>query len=203
MRKLRVDAIVVIGLALFAGGFLLGRIGMEASPENAGSAQEDQSHAPEQWTCSMHPQIKLPEFGKCPICHMDLIPVDSGAEVGASSLELSDAALALAEIRTAPVQRRYPTMSLRLVGKVAIDETQRRSISSWTAGRLDRLYVDTVGTPIRKNDHLVWIYSPQLVSAQQEYLQARQAAARSGEGLLPSRAAAPWSPRGRNFDSWA
>ncbi len=196
MRRLRVDMIVVIGLALFAAGFLLGRVGVGG---DASGPTEHESHteaADQTWTCSMHPQVQMPEFGKCPICHIDLIPLDGGgADAGedaldgggahaGSSIELSESALALAEVRTARVERRYPTMQLRLVGKVAIDETRRRSITAYTSGRLDRLYVDTVGTPIRKNDHLVWIYSPELVSAQQEYLQAKRAVLRAGDGLL-------------------
>jgi len=55
---------------------------------------------------------------------------------------------------------------------VEYDESRLKSITSWVAGRLDRLYVDYTGVPVKKGDHLVWLYSPELISAQEEYLLA-------------------------------
>ena len=61
------------------------------------------------WTCSMHPQVRLPRPGKCPICSMPLIPVNQPSSTNQSSgsmLELSDHARAMASVETVPVQRR-------------------------------------------------------------------------------------------------
>ncbi|MBZ0266951.1 efflux RND transporter periplasmic adaptor subunit, partial [bacterium] len=106
---------------------------------------------------------------------MDLIPADAGVmdEDGAAPrLEMSASARTMAEIETTPVVRERPFAELRLVGKVEVDETRVAAISAWVPGRLDRLYVDYTGSAVRKGDHLAEVYSPELLSAQQELLQA-------------------------------
>jgi len=125
----------------------------------------------------MHPQIRLPEPGQCPICFMDLIPVEAGAadDSGGSRLEMSEAARALAEIETVPVVRDRPRVEIRLVGKVEWDETRVGTITARVPGRLDRLYVDYTGIRVRKGDHLAEIYSPDLLSAAEELVQALKA----------------------------
>ncbi|MCB9719699.1 MAG: efflux RND transporter periplasmic adaptor subunit [Candidatus Omnitrophica bacterium] len=128
------------------------------------------------WTCSMHPQIKLPKEGLCPICAMDLIPVHAGAEgqeEGSEvSLTLNEAGRMLAEIETSEVKYESVANEVRLVGKVEYDETKLSYISAWVPGRIDRLFVDFTGTKVRKGDHLIKLYSPELISTQEEYLQA-------------------------------
>jgi len=130
----------------------------------------------------MHPQIKLPKPGKCPICFMDLIPLEdeSGEESGPRQLKMSATAARLAEIQTTPVKRQYVTNAVRLVGKVDYDETRVANITAWVPGRLDRLYVDYTGVTVRKGDHLVYLYSPELIVAQRELLQAMKSAERLG-----------------------
>ena len=139
----------------------------------------------------MHPQIQLPRPGKCPICPMDLVPVSDLAGNEATSLRqitISDASKALMQIQTAAVERRHVATEIRMVGKVEYDETRVGYISAWVPGRLDRLFVDYTGIEVRKGDHLVEMYSPDLASAQKELILAAQSAAeRSGElSLLQS-----------------
>jgi Cu(I)/Ag(I) efflux system membrane fusion protein len=124
------------------------------------------------WTCSMHPQIRQPKPGKCPICFMDLVPVDSGGDVGAREITFSQDALKLMEIQTTPVERKFVEARIRMVGKVDYDETRLKHITAWVPGRIDRLYVDFTGTQVIKGDHMVYLYSPELISAQAEFLQA-------------------------------
>jgi len=123
------------------------------------------------WTCAMHPQIRKNGPGKCPICGMELIPVTASSG-GLRSLTVSPASRALMNIETAPVERKYVTHEVAMVGKVAYDETRLVYITAWVPGRLDRLYVDYTGVAVRKGDHMVWMYSPDLVVAQQELIQA-------------------------------
>ena len=125
----------------------------------------------------MHPQIHLPRPGKCPICFMDLIPLeDSQEELGPRSLVLSAAAAALAEIQTVPVERRRATAEVRLLGKVDYDETGYRTISAWTAGRIDTVFVDFTGAAVRRDEPLISLYSPELYAAQAELFNALKAA---------------------------
>lgn len=167
-RPLVVTAILVIL------GFVAGRACQSESSQDPGTSASAPSEEPTIWTCSMHPQVRLPEPGKCPICFMDLIPADSGSEDegGPRTLQMSEGAMALAEIETAPVERRSVAHEIDMVGKIAFDETRLAYITSWVPGRLDRLFVDYTGVTVRAGDHLVEIYSPTLYSAQQELLQA-------------------------------
>ncbi len=161
------------------GGYLIARRGGEASSPPAAEAP-----AATVWTCSMHPQIQLPVPGKCPMCFMDLIPLekDSGGDETPRRLKMSRAAAALAEVQTQRVQRKAAAHEVRLVGKVDYDETRLADITSWIpGGRLDRLYVDYTGITVRKGDHLFSIYSPELVAAQGELL-LQSRAERSPQG---------------------
>lgn len=133
------------------------------------------------WTCSMHPQIRQPNPGLCPICAMDLIPV-AKTSGGLRTLSLSPEAKALMNIETAPVERRYVQHAIRMVGKVDFDETRLGYITAWVAGRLDRLYVDFTGVEVKQGDHMVYIYSEELYSAQEELIQALKFAAERPPG---------------------
>lgn len=169
---------VLIGVA-FILGFLLRGSGPESTPRT--ESHEHAALEPETqiWTCSMHPQIRLPQPGQCPICGMDLIPASSGTssdEEGPRALKLSEKAIKLAEIRVAPVERKFVTAEIRMVGKVDYDETRVGHITAWIPGRIDRLYVDYTGVSVRKGDHMVYLYSPELLTAQEELLQALRAA---------------------------
>lgn len=127
------------------------------------------------WTCSMHPQLRLLKPGKCPICHMDLIPIEDPVvetPPSISRLQLSSSAQALADIQTTAAKHKHVNRSLRLLGTIDYDETRIKQITSWTAGRIERLFVDFTGMTVRKGDHLVSLYSPALLSAQEELLQA-------------------------------
>ena len=90
-------------------------------------------------------------------------------------LRLSPAAQELASIQTAPVERRFALVETRMVGKIAVDETQVRTIAAWVAGRIDRLYVDYTGVRVEKGDHIAYLYSPELLTAQEELIQALRA----------------------------
>lgn len=151
-----------------------------------------QKTAPAFWTCSMHPQIKLPEPGQCPICNMDLIPVESDPEGSASdsgnvtTLTLSPTAQKLASIETTPVVRKSVTKEIPLVGMVDYDETILTHITAWVPGRIERMFVDYKGITVKKGDHMLELYSPELLSAQEELIQAARSVSRlqSGSALV-------------------
>lgn len=137
-----------------------------------GSEQEGGTEAA-LWTCPMHPQIKLPDFGACPICGMDLVEMTAVGDDSPRQLVMSPASKELARIVSEPVRRKNVTRPVRMVGKVDYDETAVRTISAWVPGRIDRLYVDYTGVRVNEGDHLVWLYSPDLLTAQEELLSAR------------------------------
>ncbi len=125
------------------------------------------------WTCSMHPQIKQKESGRCPICDMDLTPMreDAGGG-GKASLKLGERARQLASIRTTPVAYRELVKSVYTVGKIDYNESRVSHVTAWVSGRIEKLYVDFTGTIVKKGEHLVSMYSPDLLSTQKEYLLA-------------------------------
>ena len=164
---------LVCGLALVS--FIVGRLtSSPAEHRHDSSYAKEKESKPEFWTCSMHPQIKQPDPGKCPICAMDLVGVfkNSGADLGSSQMELSESAIRRSQIRTAPVTREMPTVEVRMVGKIDYDETRLSYITARLPGRLERLFVDYTGLKVHAGDHLVEIYSPELLTAQEELLQA-------------------------------
>jgi Cu(I)/Ag(I) efflux system membrane fusion protein len=149
------------------------------------SAKEQSSDQIAYWTCSMHPQVHSPKPGLCPYCNMKLIPVhkDAGDEMTSMrEFTTSDAAKALMDIETAPVERKFVTAEIRMVGKVAYNESRLAYITAWVSGRLDRLYVDYTGIPVTKGDHMVYMYSPELLSAQEELIQAMNSARKINSG---------------------
>jgi Cu(I)/Ag(I) efflux system membrane fusion protein len=171
--KKRIVLLLVIAVAMFLGFWLRGLF--TPAQQEPPLSMETQAAVPEVWTCAMHPQIRLPKAGLCPICHMDLIQVET-QEVGERQLSVSDTARKLMEIETVPVERRFVTATIRMSGKVDFDETRLVSVTSRIAGRLDRLFVDYTGVTVQKGDHLVSLYSPDLLTAQEELLQALESA---------------------------
>ncbi len=168
--------LIVLLILAFSLGVLITGNGKDSADDKA-AVHEDANQTDTSatlWTCSMHPQIRLPGQGKCPICFMDLIPLrkDRGEELGPRQLKMSAESIKLAGIQTAPVIKGSATAEIRLVGKITYDETRLARITSWVPGRLERLFVDYTGQKVKKGDPLVEIYSPQLISAQEEFIQS-------------------------------
>lgn len=185
--------ILVVG-AFFLGYFLRGgdrgptssgRSAVQTGPAH-GEAKETQIF----WTCSMHPQIRLPEAGQCPICFMDLIPLRrdaasiEGETISLRQIRLTPEARRLAEVQVQPVSRRSVKIESRMVGKVDYDETRVGHITAWTGGRIDKLYVDFTGSPVSKGQPVAEIYSPELLTAQAELIQAMKSLAETEKGGL-------------------
>jgi len=162
--------ILAAGIAVF----VLGRLTSENEKAPVQLTHENPAKGETIWTCSMHPQIHLPKPGPCPLCGMDLIPLEdnSDEEDGMREISVSETSAKLMRLETTPVERRFVEAEVRLTGKVNYDETRVSYITAWLPGRLDRLFVDYTGVQVNKGDHMVSIYSPELLVAQQELLQA-------------------------------
>lgn len=187
---------LLVALLAFAGGYWLGGSGgHDTTPDAPGHDYgHEHSHAAPAatpgdsgsevayWTCSMHPWIRLPDPGLCPICAMDLIPVAKGQQDGAPvslrAVTLTPAARALARVELAPVERRAVDVATRLLGRIEVDETSQAYITARVAGRLDRLHVNVTGGTVKAGQVMAEIYSPELVAAQAELLEARKAVTR-------------------------
>lgn len=111
--------------------------------------------------------------GECPVCGMEMATVQSGT-AGRNSIELDEGAVARSHIRTALVVEAIPHIEIPLFGKIVPDETRTAVISAWADGRIERLAANSTGIQIKKGDLLAELYSPALISAQQELIQAVQ-----------------------------
>lgn len=151
----------------------------------AANSDADHDHAGETiWTCSMHPQIQLPESGQCPICFMDLIEVQKEITANRASLRqisFDSRARKLAEVEVQEVRHGNAQTEIRMVGKVDYDETRVGTITSWVNGRIDKLFVDYTGSRVKRGQPMVKVYSPELLTAQAELIQASVALKRSEE----------------------
>lgn len=148
-----------------------------AAAESSDEQEHEEVTKVQLWSCSMHPQIKKNKPGLCPICQMELISLksDSGDMTGMRQFVVSPESRALMNIQVTPAERRYVEAEVRMVGKVDYDETRLKHITAWVPGRLDRLFVDYTGVQVKKGDHMVYIYSEQLYTAQEELIEAVRA----------------------------
>jgi membrane fusion protein, copper/silver efflux system len=124
------------------------------------------------WTCSMHPQIRMEQPGKCPLCGMDLIPLNQNTEtVDPDAIHLTNEAAALANVLTSVVTKQKPVKEVRMYGKVETDERLLQSQVAHISGRIEKLLVNFTGEGVQRGQTLALIYSPELITAQQELLE--------------------------------
>ncbi len=168
----KVLLVVIVG-ALIAGYFM-------GKPTHQHIKESTHQHIKEStnqiWTCSMHPQIKQDKPGKCPICAMDLIPLTAmnaeGDDADPYEIVMTESAAELANIQSMVVSKGVPQKTIYLQGKVQADERNVAVITARFGGRIEQLFVNFTGQDVRKGEKLATIYSPDLVTAQRELLEA-------------------------------
>ncbi len=178
MKNIIQNKYFLLALTLLAG-ILLGWL-LKPSDHQTTESSNHQTIAPpdhqeEVWTCSMHPRIRRSEPGQCPICGMDLIPATTSratADTNPMVLEMSPEAVAMADIQTSRVTGTTPEGEVLLTGKVQADESQRASITAKFPGRIEKLHVNFTGQVVKRGQRLATIYSPELLTAQKELLEA-------------------------------
>lgn len=124
------------------------------------------------YTCSMHPQIMEPHPGKCPICHMDLIPVQKNNAPKPDEIQLSDQQVQLGNIYVDTIGKGVIGSETVLTATLNYDQQKLTSVSSRVMGRVERLYHKNIGDYIQKGEPLMEVYSEELNNAKQEYLLA-------------------------------
>jgi Cu(I)/Ag(I) efflux system membrane fusion protein len=164
--------ILIIAGTLIAG-ILLGWLFFGGSEEAVHEHELTEEGQETIWTCSMHPQIRATEPGKCPICGMDLIPLE-GSDVteNPNAIQMTEYAMKLANIQTQEVGNTSAEREIQLNGKVVVDERISYTQSTHVPGRIERLMVNFTGEEVSRGQALAVVYSPELVTAQEELLQA-------------------------------
>ena len=175
--KIIITAIIAIAIGLVAGYFIFGNKQSNNTPAQTHNheAETVQTSAnSEIWTCSMHPQIKQNEPGDCPLCGMDLIPLEANSSNNPLVLEMTDEAVKLANIQTSIVGEANTKTgkTIRLSGKIQPDERLASSQVAHVPGRIEKLYVSFTGEQVNKGQKIATLYSPELITAQRELLEA-------------------------------
>jgi Cu(I)/Ag(I) efflux system membrane fusion protein len=166
---------VISGIALFS-------LGCSKQPGTSPTEMETHANAKSSsekqlYQCSMHPNVVSDHPGNCPICGMELQPIKQVKEKGIpghAPVQLTDVQQQLINIRVAPVERGQAAKIIRMVGSIAYDQTKVADLNSKVKGWVQKLYVDKPGQPVKAGEPLMALYSPDLYSAQQEYLLAYQ-----------------------------
>lgn len=164
---LQTSGILLVGLLL--GWMIFGG----NKPSTIATDKNVQNEQETVWTCSMHPQIRMNEPGKCPICGMDLIPLGTNASASnPMALQMTEDAMKLANIQTMKVDIGDANKELKLNGKVQIDERKLYAQSIHIPGRIEQLKINFTGENVSRGQTLAYVYSPDLLTAQEELLQS-------------------------------
>ncbi len=123
------------------------------------------------YTCSMHPSVKSQTPGKCPICSMTLLPI-THKELNAGQITIDNQRRQLLGIKTGVIEKRAFTKTVRAPGTLVYDETGYTDISLKFSGWIEELFADSTGQQITLGQPLFSIYSPELLTAQEELLNA-------------------------------
>lgn len=171
MNKRRITIIILLVLmGVVVGYFGYIKVIIQTNHKKAGRARHitiDYYH------CGMHPWITSNKPGKCPICGMDLVPVyHSNTLISNNIITIDPTIVQNIGVKTEQVNRRKLIHTIRTVGRVDYDETQQHIISTRFSGWITKIYADYTGKVIQKGEPLFDIYSPELVTAEQEYLEA-------------------------------
>ncbi len=176
MKKYK-NYIIAAGILML--GIIIGKI---TSGDDKGTSHREDEHnyvqdpVTQLWSCSMHPQIKMEKPGNCPICGMELIPLDkskdSDEKITSNEIVLSEEAIQLANIQSSKVVRSNAKKEIRLLGAIKSDERRLYSQVSHIPGRIERLYINFTGEKVRMGQKIIRLYSPELISAQKELFEA-------------------------------
>jgi Cu(I)/Ag(I) efflux system membrane fusion protein len=187
-----------VGLALLAKTLLSGPKHGATHPAEAPAGHSGHDEAEDSgsyYTCPMHPSVVSETPGACPVCHMDLIKKSATSEgmdpqelAAMGRVAISPTERVLANVETVAARAVGSATSgstpsgsandeagksateIRAVGVVAFDESGLAAVPSWLDGRIERLLIEETGAEISRGEPIMEIYSPELLTAQKEFL---------------------------------
>lgn len=176
MTKPRLTAIVFACAALVAAGIAVSRFGLPIAGNPSEASPGADSESPGLYTCGMHSQVVQEGPGQCPICGMNLLPLDGSSraygEAERTGVRVSKNFLQNFAVRTTVVERADLPRRIRTIAYLDQDEAKLVSVNTKFGGWIESARVNTVGERVSEGDILFEIYSPELVTAQEEYLAA-------------------------------
>lgn len=175
MKKYKIYIVALLALAI---GLLIGWLLFKNGTQPVQEHSEHSSNQVESeiWTCSMHPQIRQNEPGDCPICGMDLIPANQTSSDNEIGFQMTADAIKLANIQMTVIGNTDANegSTLKVNGKIQANETKSASLVTHIPGRIEKLYVSYTGEQVNKGEKIATIYSPELITAQKELLEAQK-----------------------------
>ena len=178
--KIIISVFLALAIGL-AGGFIFGKKQGAELVDTSKHQHSDTANTPtasteeEIWVCSMHPQIRQNEPGICPICEMDLTPLEANTSDDPLVLQMTESAVKLSNIQTSIVGQssgKDAINKIELSGRIEADERLASSQVTHVSGRIEKLFVTYTGARVRKGQKVASIYSPELITAQRELLEA-------------------------------
>ena len=144
----------------------------------AGCSRDTHEHGSAmRYHCPMHPTVVSDKAGDCPICGMKLVPMEEEATRGGSNsppglaaVSITPAARERMGLTLGTVEKRKLAREIRTSARIVADETRLYHVTVKIDGYVEKLFTATVGQHVKQGEPLLTIYSPALVSAQQEYL---------------------------------
>lgn len=181
MKSLKLFTLFLLLAAVGGGAYFLGK----SAGRTAGALAAEKTL----YTCGMHPQVVQDHPGNCPICGMKLTPLRKAPGAGApaeaySTIKIDPVTIQNMGLRTAVVTNGPLRRVVRTVATIDYDETALTDVTTKFKGWVEKLYVDAVGAQVHRGDPLFAVYSPELYTAQTEYLLALQAAPGPGGDAL-------------------
>jgi len=205
-RKIPIALFVLLIVGISGSGYyfrdpVVRWVRAKVSSATAASADQHAGHGTAQapgerkvlyWVDPMHPAYKSDKPGTAPDCGMDLVPVyadeggpDSEASLPAGAVKITTQKLQLIGVTYGVVANQPLSKTVRAVGRVTYDETKIARIHTKIEGWVEQVFVDFVGKLVENNQPLISIYSPELVSTQQEFLIAKKAKDYLGSNPVP------------------
>jgi multidrug efflux pump subunit AcrA (membrane-fusion protein) len=160
--------------------------GSERSRDAAGGEQVE---GEELYHCPMHPTYVADSPGECPICGMDLVPVEKAADEasdveGRAVVKVDPTRQQLIGVETDTARVVGLEKTIETVGRVAYDETKVVMVHPRVKGWIEDIFVDYTGKAVKRGEPLFSIYSPELYTTQEEYFIAREGEEILGDGVL-------------------
>ena len=162
-----VGGIALIGVAQRAGW-------IQAEVSNSSVDASATSSKEQRYICPMMCVPPTTAPGRCPVCGMELVEAAAGGGGDGVSTSIEPAHRRLIGVRTAMAKLDSVNRTIRTIGSISYDESKLSTISAYVDGRLEKLYADYVGVPVSEGDDLALIYSPELYTAQAEFLTAQE-----------------------------
>jgi Cu(I)/Ag(I) efflux system membrane fusion protein len=176
MKKNIIISAIFLIIAIISASLI--SCGNDQKVEQSNIPQEKKTE--EYYTCPMHPSVKSDRPGACPVCGMNLVKqteqveMSKGEHQSLGHVALSPTKQVLANVSTSSAMKMSLDKEIRAVGKIAYVEQNFKQISTRFPGRIEKLYLTYEGQQVKKDDPVADFYSPEAISAQQEYLLAKQ-----------------------------